>query len=81
MTLSGMQPSTLLRMFVVVRLVQECIQQRLNLYVEPYTLSDQKQSQPTQEKIENLLTTLLENWHFVPSSVFEQIHWKYNVLK
>lgn len=59
MTLSGMQPSTFLRMFVVVRLVQECIQQRLNLYVERYTLSDPKQSQPRQEKIENLLTTLL----------------------
>lgn len=65
MTSSGMQPSTLLSMFVVVRLVQECIQQRLNLYVERYTLSDPKQSQPTQEKIENLLTTLLENWYFV----------------
>lgn len=60
MTLSGMQLSTLLRMFVVVRLLQECIQQRLNLYVERYTLSDPKQNQPTQEKIENLLT-LLEN--------------------
>lgn len=83
MDLSGMQrSSTLLRMFVVVRLLQECKQQSwiFMLKVIIYVIQNKVNQTFTLVKLESLFKVLSENWLLVPSVVFELSHiYEYDV--
>lgn len=83
MDLSGIQrSSTLLRMFVVFRLLQECKQQSwiFMLKVIRYVIQNKVNQTFTLVKLENLFKMLSENWLLVPSVVFELSHIYMNMM-